>query len=40
MLVTIHLDNRASLAVALANGGAIAEQTDERFLVWINTRQA
>ena len=40
VLVTIHLDNRASLAVALANGGAIAEQTDERFLVWINTRQA
>ena len=40
VLVTIHLDNQASLAVALANGGAIAEQTDERFLVWINTGQA
>ena len=40
VLVTIRLDNQASLAVALANGGVITEQTDERYLVWISTRQA
>ena len=39
-LVTIRLDNRPSLAVALANGGVITEQTGERYLVWIDTRQA
>ena len=38
-LVTIQLDNAASKAVALANGGVITEQTDERILVWINTMQ-
>ena len=36
-LVTIQLDNAASKAVALANGGVITGQTDERILVWINT---
>ena len=36
-LVTIQLDNAASKAVALANGGVIAGQTDERILVWIDT---
>ena len=40
VLVTIRLDNHTSLAVALANGGVITEQTDERYLVWISTRQA
>ena len=39
MLVTIHLDNKASQAVALANGGVITERTDERLLVWIDTKQ-
>ena len=38
-LVTIHLDNAASKAVALANGGVITGQTDERFLIWIDTAQ-
>ena len=36
-LITIHLDNLASRAVALANGGVITGQTDERILVWIDT---
>ena len=40
VLVTIHLDNKASQAVALANGGVITERTDERLLVWIDTKQA
>ena len=40
VLVTIHLDNKASQAVALANGGVIRERTDERVLVWIDTKQA
>lgn len=35
-LLTIHRDNAASKAVALANGGVIAEQTDERIYVWID----
>lgn len=39
VLVTIQLDNAASKAVALANGGVITEQTDERILVWIDTAQ-
>ena len=38
-LVTIHLDNMASQAVALANGGVITERTDERVLIWINTEK-
>ena len=37
VLVTVHLDNIASQAVALANGGVITERTDERILIWINT---
>jgi len=37
-LVTIHLDNKASLAVALANGGTITGRTDERALIWIETK--
>ncbi len=39
VLVTIRLDNAASKAVALANGGAITGQTDERIFVWIDTAQ-
>ena len=39
VLVTIKLDNAASKAVALANGGVITGQTDERILVWIDTAQ-
>jgi len=36
-LVTIRLDNCASQAVALANGGVIAEKNDERVLIWLDT---
>lgn len=36
-LVTIHADNLASQAVALANGGVIAEKTDNSVLIWLNT---
>ncbi len=39
VLVTIRLDNAASKAVALANGGAITGQTNERIFVWIDTAQ-
>ena len=38
-LLTIHLDNSASQAVALANGGVITETTDERVLIWIKTKK-
>lgn len=37
VLVTIQLNNAASKAVALANGGVITEQTDERIYVWIDS---
>ena len=36
-LVTIQSDNAASKAVAIANGGMITDQTDERIFVWIDT---
>ena len=39
-LVTIQLDNLASQAVALFNGGVIAEKNDERLLIWIDTQRA
>ncbi len=39
VLVTVHLDNVASQTVALANGGVIAERTDERVLIWINAKK-
>lgn len=39
VLVTIKLDNAASKAVALANGGVIKKQTDKRIFVWIDTAQ-
>ena len=39
VLVTIRLDNLPSLAVALACGGVIADRTDERNLVWIDTKK-
>ncbi len=39
VLVTIKLDNSASKAVALANGGVITGQTNERILMWIDTAQ-
>ncbi len=38
-LVTIHADNAASKATALANGGVISDQTEERVYVWIDTAQ-
>lgn len=38
VLVTIYKDNMASRGVALANGGVITGETDERILVWIDTR--
>ena len=37
-LVTVRLGNLASQAVALANGGVVAEKTDERVLIWIDTQ--
>ena len=39
VLVTVRLDNIASQAVALANGGVITERTGERILIWINTKK-
>lgn len=39
VLLTIHTDNAASIAVALANGGIITEKTDERIYIWIDTAQ-
>lgn len=36
VLVTIQKDNAASQAVALANGGVITKQTNERVYIWIN----
>ena len=38
-LVTIHLDNAASQAVAFSNGGVITDRTDERVLIWIDTKE-
>ena len=35
-LLTVRPENRASLAVALANGGVITERTDERIYIWID----
>lgn len=37
VLVTVHTDNAASRAVALANGGIITDKTDERIHIWIDT---
>lgn len=37
VLVTIRLDNAPSKAVALANGGVITGQTEERIYVWLDT---
>lgn len=34
VLLTIHTDNAASIAVALANGGIITDKTDERVYIW------
>ena len=39
VLVTILLDNRASQAVAIANGGVVTERTDERVFIWIDTKK-
>lgn len=38
VLVTVDLDNIASQAVALANGGVITGITDESVLIWIDTK--
>ena len=37
VLVTILLDNIASQAVAIANGGVVTERTDERVFIWIDS---
>ena len=37
-MVTVDLDNIASQAVALANGGVITGRTDENVLIWIDTK--
>lgn len=39
VLVTILLDNIASQAVAIANGGGVTERTDERVFIWIDTKK-
>lgn len=39
VLLTIHTDNAASIAVALANGGIITDKTDERIYIWIDMVQ-
>ncbi|MBP3567922.1 MAG: GNAT family N-acetyltransferase [Lachnospiraceae bacterium] len=36
MLLTIHKDNLPSRQVALANGGRIDRETDERYYIWID----
>lgn len=36
VLVTIHKDNGASRAVAMANGGVIDDVDDERIRIWID----
>ena len=38
-LLTIHADNIPSRKVALANGGVITEETEERIWVWIDTKE-
>ena len=40
VLITVHADNEASRKVALANGGVITEQTDERLWIWADTKPA
>ena len=39
VLVTILLDNIASQAVSIANGGVVTERTDERVFIWIDTKK-
>ena len=39
VLVIILLDNIASQAVAIANGGVVTERTDERVFIWIDTKK-
>lgn len=36
-LITIHKDNAASIAVAKANGAVITDETDVRYLLWVDT---
>ncbi len=38
VLLTIRLNNMASQAVAFANGGVVTDRTDERLLIWIDTK--
>lgn len=38
-LVTVHNDNAASIRVALGCGGVIEQITEERHLIWLDTRQ-
>ena len=39
VLITVHADNIASRKVALANGGVITEQTEERLWIWLDTKE-
>ena len=39
VLITVHADNIASRKVALANGGVITEQTEERLWIWSDTKK-
>ena len=36
VLITIHNDNKASIGVALANGGVIEKVSEEEHYIWIN----
>ena len=38
-LLTVQIENIASQAVALANGGVITERNDERLLIWVDTKK-
>lgn len=38
VLITIHLDNLPSQAVALANGGVLTDKSAERVFLWADTK--
>lgn len=37
-LVTVHNDNKASIRVAMKNGGEVEKVTDTRHLIWVSCR--
>lgn len=36
VLLTVYNDNKASIAVALANGGTVEKVSEEQHYIWIN----